>query len=250
MPQGYGNLVVSDLYEGIQDNLAGKTFANAKMAKAVKRTVLELSGSYPMQGLQATGPFTQLTPGGGSYPPSYFMQPGDSLSDLRMVNSFFMYYDQNISNPPPFLYGAANAGVQLKFQNMSSMENTFNTTTIPNFWSAHGGKIYIAPVPQYAYLTYMRYQKEHPFSDPVVDNDPLLFDDDWQDVLEVASAYRLAIQTRLLDYAQQLRNILYGDPKAVDAGGERIDLGLIYSRTSQFRRYQNTALRSLRKRSY
>jgi hypothetical protein len=250
MPQGYGNLVVSDLYEGIQDNLAGKTFANAKMAKAVKRTVLELSGSYPMQGLQVLGPFVRLQAANSQYLPSYFMQPGDSLSDLRMVNSFFMYYDQNISNPPPFLYGAANAGVQLTFQNMSSMENTLNTTSIPNFWSAHAAKIYIAPVPQYAYLTYMRYQKEHPFSDPVVDNDPLLFDDDWQDVLEVASAYRLAIQTRLLDYAQQLRNILYGDPKAVDAGGERIDLGLIYSRTSQFRRYQNTALRSLRKRSY
>jgi len=251
MPIGYGNFQVQDCYQGISDALAGKVLATSKMSAAIQRVVWELSGAYPMQGLQALGPFVRLQPGNSQYSPSYFMQPADATRDLRMVNSFFMYYDPNISNPPPFTpVGNANPGINLAHRSMGSMENTLNITSIPSYWGRHTGNIYIAPIPQAAYLTYMRYQHEHPFSSPVADNDTILFDDDWQDVVEFAAAYRIAIQTRLLDYASQLRTILYGDPKAVDAGGERIDLGLLYSRTSQYRRDVTTTMRSLKRRSY
>lgn len=250
MPIGYGNFTVSSCYEGITDALAGKNIANEKMQNAIKKSVWELSGTYPMQGLQNYGPFINFTPFNSRYLPSVFMQPADATYDLRMIDSFFMFYDPNISNPPPFTFATANTGVQLTYQNPRSMENTMNIVSIPKYWTRHGQYIYIAPIPQSAYLCYMRYQHEHPFSNPVADTDVIYFDDDWQDIIEYVAAYRIAQNARLNDIAQNIRNILYGDPKVVDAGGERLDLGLIYSRTSQHRRDQTTALRSLKKRSY
>lgn len=248
---GYGNFKVQDCYAGIQAALAGKVLSNTVMAAAIQRTVWELSGSYGMQGLQAIGPFIRLQAANSMYLPSFFMNTADAALDLRMVNSFFMYYSPGISNPPPFAaIGTANAGVQLTYRSVNSLENNLNITSIPRYWTRHAGNIYIAPVPQYNYLCYMRYQKEHPFTKPVIaDTDPLFFDDDWQDIIEYAAAYRIALATRLSDYAQQMRTILYGDPKAVDAGGRRIDLGLIYSRVSQFERDVTTTMRSLQKRS-
>lgn len=250
MPIGYGNFTVADCYQGITDALAGKVVSNLVMQRAIQRTTWELSGSYGMQGLQRNGPFVRLQAANSQYSPSFFMLPADATLDLRMVNSFFMYYDQAISNPPPFLLGAANAGVQLKYRSINTLENTMNITSIPNYWTRHNGIIYVAPVPQYSYLCYMRYQHEHPFSDPVADGDVMFFDDDWQDIVEYAAAMRIAWNTRLLDIYGNMRTMLYGDPKAVDAGGRRIDLGLIYSRTNQYERDSTTSMRSLQKRSY
>jgi hypothetical protein len=252
MGQGFGNFKVADLYPGITAALAGKVVSDSTMQAAIKRAIYELSGSYDMQGLQVDGPFVQLVQYQSKYPPGYWMQPADVSNnlDLRKVNSFFVYYDPSISNPPPTGQGVTNSGVQLVYRSIGSIENNLNTNGQPAWWSRHASSIYIAQCPMFAYLSYMRYQHEHPFSNPIDDTDVIFCDDDWQDILEFASAMRIAIQTRLWDIADKMRIILYGDPKAVDAGGRRIDLGLIYSRTSQYERDVTTTTRSLRKRSY
>lgn len=253
MPNGgWGNFTVGDCYPGIMAALGGKQLADSLMAECIRKCILELAGDYSFQGLEMTGPFVRLTAGVNFYPNNFFLQTADNGLDVRRVRSFFMYYNPYIANPPlQVAVGSANPGVQLKYRSMASIENSLNITSIPNYWSRFQGQWYIAPIPQYTYLTYMRYQKEHPFPNAGTDNagnDTIFLDDDWQDVVEFASAYRAAIQTRLLDYAGQLRTILYGDPKAVDANGRRIDLGLIYSRVPQYERDVITSTRSLQPR--
>ncbi|HEY1645811.1 MAG TPA: hypothetical protein VGF75_05580 [Candidatus Saccharimonadales bacterium] len=249
---GWGNFTVADCYPAIQQNLGGKVLADADMAEWIRKAILELAGDYGFQGLQQTGPFVRLTAGINAYANSFFLQVDDAELDVRRVNSFFMYYSPFIANPPvQVALGSANAGVQLKYRSIVSIENSLNITSIPNYWSRFQGQWYIAPIPQYTYLTYMRYQKEHPFPNAGTDNagdDVIYLDDDWQDVVEYAAAYRAAISTRLLDYASQIRTILYGDPKAVDANGRRIDLGLIFSRVPQYERDVVTSTRSLQPR--
>lgn len=249
---GYGNFTVASCYPAIQENLAGRTVTPAKMAEWIRKSVLELSGSYDFQGLQATGPFYSLVPGQNVYNPSVFMQTGDAAVEIRGIPTLYIYYEPLISNPPPtLLSGIANTGIPLKYRSINSIETSLNIGSIPGYWSRWNGLIYIAPTPQSSYLSYMRYKKAHPFPNAGGTNagtDTIYLDDDWQDIVEYAAAYRGAISLRLLDYASQYRQILYGDPKAVDAGGRRIDLGLIYSRTSQYERDSTTALRSMQVR--
>jgi hypothetical protein len=246
---GYGNFNVEDCYPAIQANLGGKQLADADMAEWIRKAILELSGDYWFQGLQATGPFTRLTPGLNVYPNSFFLQTADAELDVRRVMSFFMYYSPSVSNPPVFTApGTTIPGVKLKYRSINVIENSLNSSTIPSYWSRFQGEWFIAPIPQFSYLSYMRYQKEHPFPNQGTEdagNDVIYLDDDWQDIVEFAAAHRAAIATRLLDYASQIRTILYGDPKAVDANGRRIDLGLIYSRVPQYERDVITSTRSM-----
>jgi hypothetical protein len=249
MPAGFGNFSVSACYPGIQEYLAGRVVANATMAEWIRKAVLELSGSYDFQGLQVVGPYVNLTPFVNQYNPSFFLQAGDNLAEVRKVHSLFLYYNPLISNPPAVSnLNNTNAGINLKYRSIGSIQQTLNIGTIPGYWGRYAGQIFIAPSPQYAYLCYLLYSKAHPFPNAGganAGNDTIYLDDDWQDIVEYAAAYRGAISLRLLDYAAQYRQILYGDPKAVDAGGRRIDLGLIYSRTSQYERDSTTATRSL-----
>jgi hypothetical protein len=251
MSAGFGNFTVGDCYPAIQANLGGKQLADADMAEWVRKSILELAGDYGFQGLQNTGPFVRLTPGTNQYVNGFFTQTADADLDIRRVMSFFMFYTPQISNPPTNVVGSANTGVQLKYRSINSIENALNITSIPNFWSRHQGQWFIAPIPQYNYLAYMRYQFEHPFPNqdtPTAGDDVILLDDDWQDVVEFCASYRAAIATRLLDYSSSIRTILYGDPKAIDANGRRIDLGLIYSRVPQYERDVITSTRSLQPR--
>lgn len=251
MSLGFGNFTVGNCYPAIQQYLAGRIIDSATMADWVTKAVLELSGDYWFQGLQNTGPYFYFTPGTYSYAQTNFLQPADTTSEIRKVASFFMYYQAGLASPPPpnLVGGGVNAGVVLKYRSMDSIENSLNTQAIPAYWGRFSGLVYIAPCPNQNYLSYMRYQKAHPFPNAGTvnaGNDTIYLDDDWQEIVEYAAAYRGAISIRLMDYAAQYRQVLYGDPKAVDAGGRRIDLGLIYSRTAQYERDVTTSVRSLK----
>jgi hypothetical protein len=72
----------------------------------------------------------------------------------------------------------------------------------------------------------MRYQIQHPFSNPPVLTDEIFLDDDWREIIEYAAALRGAGDLRMLDYATQYHNTLYGDPK------KPADVGLLTARAS------------------
>ena len=59
----------------------------------------------------------------------------------------------------------------------------------------------------------MRYQIQHPFSNPAVLADTILLDDDWREIIEYSAALRGAGNLRMLDYQTSYHNTLFGDPK-------------------------------------
>lgn len=252
MPAGYGNFSISDCYPQIMEYCAGRVFPEQKMTNWVYRSVLELAKDYWFQGLQATGPFVNFTQYQNQYEPSFFSQPADSALDLNKVVSFVMYY------PPIFdassLPGTgSNPVVTLRYREITSAENTMNITSFPSYWSRWQGQIFISPNPTQNYLVYMRYQKQHPWtlagSKPAPDpSDVILLDDDWQDIVEYAAAYRGCLSIRLLDIAQNIHTILYGDPDFQRSGGLKGQPGLIFGRVSQYQRDSSTTTRSLQLR--
>jgi hypothetical protein len=208
------------------------------------RSILELSKDYWFQGLQETGPFVNFIQYQFQYDPSFFTQPGDAELDVNKIASFFMYY-------PPILDVSQlpgtgnNPGIQLKYREIATSENTMAITSFPTYWSRWKGQIFISPNPVNNFLVFMRYQKQHPFPNPLTSDIVILLDDDWIDILEYAAAYRGCLSIRLLDIAANIHQILYGDPEFQRSGGLKGQPGLIFGRVSQYQRDSVTATRSI-----
>ena len=245
--QPFGNFTVGDLYQVIQDNCAGRSFPEPKMAAWIRKTVYELAKDYWFQGLQRTGPFVNFTKGQSLYAPDFFMQTEDQGLDILKVGSFFMYYEVGLQ-PSQVEAGGTHPGVQLRYRFIASAENTMAIQSFPSYWSRWGSNFYISPNPIKGYLAFMRYQFENPFPLAGTENegdDVILLDNDWQDIVEYAASMRASNSIRLLDYSNDFHTILYGDPEFQRSGGTKGKPGLIYGRTSQYERDSVTTTRSI-----
>jgi len=247
MPAGFGNFTFADCYPNIMEYSAGRVFTEDNMNKWLKRSILELSKDYWFQGLQETGPFVNFIAGQSEYSPSYFSQPADADLDLNKIVSFGMYYQVGLT-AATLQTNTTNPLTVLRYREIASAENTMAITSFPAYWSRWKGQIFISPNPQSANLCFMRYQKQHPFTDPLTGDIVVLLDDDWQDILEYCAAYRGAISVRLYDVASNLHNIVYGDPEFQRSGGLKGQPGLIFGRVSQYQRDSSTTTRSIQLR--
>jgi hypothetical protein len=192
--------------------------------------VLELSNNFPFQGLQrSTATPVQMTNGVYQYPFSTWVNAGDIPTPVniynanpKMIPSFFMFYNNPLNSVSSY-----NPGIGLTYKTIDSMELMFSTPGTPAYWTRYQNQIFIAPQPNNDYWSYMRYQIQHPFSQPAALTDIIEIDDDWREIVEYSAALRGATNLRMLDYAQQYHNILFGDPK------KKGDLGLYNARVSQ-----------------
>jgi hypothetical protein len=238
-------MIVSDLYQGIQDNLMGRVVANAKMAATIRKCALEFSENYKFPGLQAPGPVVALIPNQPNYNTSFFTLLADGSINLNKVDSFFVFTDPFVL-PSSAAYTGDNAGYNLTYKTIQNLEVLLNTSGVPLHWTRYNGQVWIACNPDQTYNVYMRYQHEHPFSNPVADSDPLFFPNSWQDVLEYASTQRLAKTYNLSSKADEMNEILNGSKKWQETGGLEGQPGLVFQRTSQEQRDQSTSVKRLR----
>jgi hypothetical protein len=241
---------VMDCYPGIQGLLMNRTVSNGVMQESLRKAVLELVEDYKHPLLEATGPTVQLVVDQNSYPPNFFLNPGDANLDVSKVNSFFIY-NSTYQVPSPN-NSNTNAGYNLKFRSPDSFEVLMNVPGLPIYWSRNNNQILIGSMPDQAYYLYMRYQKQHPNTNTVggfsTDTQQIFMADTWQEILEYAAAIRIAPQVNLANKKTELHTSLYGNQKFQTSGGIEGAPGLIFQRTSQRNRDQATTTRRLRLR--
>lgn len=243
------SFTAGDCFTGIQQLLMNRVIAQATMLESIRKTVLELTEDYKHPLLEATGPLVQLTPFQNAYAPNYFLTAGDVNLDVSKVNSFFIY--NNYFAVPSPTNSITNAGYDLKFSSIKDIEVLLNIPGLPIYWSRNNNQIYVGSMPDQAYYLYMRYQKQHPLSNVVngfTTTTPVEVADTWQEIIEYASAMRIAPTINLADKKQELYSALYGDQKFQTSGGIEGAPGLIFQRTSQRNRDQQTTTRRLRLR--
>lgn len=243
------SFVVSDCYTGIQALLMNRTVATSAMQEEIRKAVLELTEDYKHPLLEATGPNVSLVAYQNIYAPNFFLQAGDANLDVSKVNSFFIYNTTYVV--PSANASTTNSGYDLKYRSMDSIETLLQIPGIPEYWGRQNNQIYLASMPDGAYMVYMRYQKQHPLSNVVggfVDGTQILMADTWQEILEYAAAIRIAPKVNLANKKQELHTSLYGDQKFQTSGGIEGAPGLIFQRTSQRNRDQATTTRRLRLR--
>lgn len=206
---------------GVAAKLSNRDDVIAIGKQWIADAVIELSRDYPFQDLERTTPtFVQMTSGQFQYPLSTWLVPGDTIANL--VPSFYMFYNVPLTGVPGY-----NPGIGLTYKSIDSLELMFSTPGTPAYWSRFAKDIFIAPQPNNTFFSYMRYQRQHPFSNPVALDDPILLPDEWREIVEYSAALRGAGNLRMLDYASAYKITLFGDPKG------KGDVGLIAHRVSQ-----------------
>lgn len=249
------SFVAQDCTTGISGLLMNRTVAPVIMMEAIRKAVLELTTDYKHPLLEDTGPITNLVAYQNNYTPSFFLQALEAPLDLSKVNSFFVYNSGYAAPGPGNL--VTNAGYDLKYRSVDSIEVLLNIPGLPMYWTRNNNQIYIASMPDSAYPVFMRYQTQHPLTQAVIDDAPstaafsaqqIMMADEWMEIVEYAAAIRIAPQVNLANKKNELHTSLYGDQKFQTSSGIEGAPGLIFQRTSQRNRDQSTTTRRFRLR--
>ena len=243
------SFLAGDCVTGISGLLMGRSIASVILYEAIRKAVLELTTDYKHPLLEATGPLVNFVAYQNNYTPAFFLNAGDAPLDITKVNSFFLYTSPFVV--PSATTSQTNSGYDLTFRSIESIEVLINVPGMPQHWTRNNNQIYFGSMPDSTYSVYMRYQKQHPSTETPNGFDattPIMMADEWQEILEYATALRLAPQVNLADKKNELHTSLYGDQKFQTSSGIEGAPGLIFQRTSQRNRDQATTTRRFRLR--
>lgn len=241
------SFTIGSLATGVKALLNGRTQYNNTMAEYAIRTALELQENYKFAELQTSGPVVAFTPLVANYDANFFLSVDDQDLTVNNIDSFFIYNNpfQPLSNP-----NDQNSGYNLVFSTINNIEVLINIPAIPVKWTRYNNQIWVGSVPDQGYNVYARYRHENPFPNrtnpTLVLNDLIMMPNTWQDVMEYATAQRIARDLNLAAKANELYAALYGDKQFQVSGGIEGAPGLIFMRTSQENRDQSTTTKSMR----
>lgn len=218
---------ITQLTPDVTDALQGRTdITTTQYVKYIQRALREITISYPFEELRVTGPNVSLTANVATYATTLFTTSGEPLAMVESWPVFIDYPSNTVKHP-------------LDYKTPKAIESMTSPTAtgVPTYWTRYGSNFFIAPVPDQPYLSFMRYQRQHPF--PANDGtDPILVPDDWMDIVAYAAAQRIAVIKRWNEQAKALHDMLYGDPEYVASEGKRGRPGLIAARLMQVERDQ------------
>jgi len=226
---GSPRITINDLVPEVINALQGRTDVQPIVPLYIKRSIQELSESYPFPELERTGPTVQLTTNQSTYAASYFLLPND---DYTFANSWAIYVDY----PTNSVVGPIDYRTPKAIEQMISPA----TTGIPSKWTRYGLNFMFGPVPNNPYSVFLRYQVRHQFP-PSNDAQALgtaaiYLPPSWDEIVVYAAAQRIAVVKRWNDQTKELHDILYGDPEYQMSEGKRGQPGLISARISQIQR--------------
>jgi hypothetical protein len=242
--------LISDLVPGVIAALANKTDITPQNAAIwIKKTLLNFSESYQLEELRRVGPVVTIGPGMGyngsnyEYLISYFLQ--NASDDYTLMEDPVIFLNPTVATTAGLVnQGTMNASAVVGYA-MDAMTAKaiqpllFIPGGIPFKYCRYGNKFWFGTSPGQPYQVYLPYQVRHPFNDSNLLQSPVYVPTSYEDIIEYSAAMRGANENRWPDQVQNLRIILYGDPK-----GEG-EPGLLKALVSQVTRDQNKSVRQI-----
>jgi hypothetical protein len=204
----------------------------------IRDSLKEITANWPFEELRVIGPMVQLGPGLGyqgsnyMYPVASFLNKGDDMTLME--------------DPVIFLTPgqAVSVGLVATTSNVSAYSMDYLTPKaiqtllfqpggVPFKYTRYGNMFWFGSQPGSVYNTYLPYQVRHPFDADNLTASPVRVPSEWHDIVAFAAAERGAVMLRWNDQATFLHNLLYGDPKYQQSGGEEGRPGLIAARILQ-----------------
>lgn len=232
-------MTVADLIPGVTRKLGNRTDIANDCPLWIRDAVLELTMSYSFSDLQTTGPVVNFVIGQSEYAATFFTNNNEKAS---RITSWYRYNQGTATTTN----NTTLQGTWIKFRTLPVVEQMAKVLAPPTKWSRiNKNTLLVGAVPDQAYATFQRYQKQHPFPKDTIENNNFLasllqqeiyMPDDWKIIVEFWAARVGALEKRMLDYAQSYYQVLYGDPEFQKSGGTKGAPGLIFERQSQFER--------------
>lgn len=210
---------INDLVSSVVDKLAGRVDAAERAPKWIKRTIEELTESYPFIELEEIGDTKQFITGTAIYNKTFFTK-GAVKSTMFNELAVYIDYPTNSKTNPVF------------FRELQVVSPMSKIAGLPCFWTQHGDDLIFGLNPNNPYSVYARYQREHPF-DINLTNTVIKMPSSWEEIVEYGAAERGAIELRMLDYVTMYHAVLFGDPEFELSSGAKGKPGLIFRRLSQ-----------------
>ncbi|HEX4503170.1 MAG TPA: hypothetical protein VH187_18710 [Scandinavium sp.] len=203
----------------------------------IRDTLRELTASYPFEELRTNGPMVKIGPGLGwqgsnyMYPVSMFLNPGD---DMTLMDDPIIFLNSSQATSVGIVATTTNVvAYPMSYLSPKAIQSLlFIPGGVPFRFTRYGNMFWFGSQPGQPYNVYVPYQIRHPFNENLPST-PVRLPQDWWDILSYAAAERGAIAFRWNDQATFLHNILYGDPKYQESGGENGRPGLISARIFQ-----------------
>lgn len=223
---------INDIIPGVVAKLGNRTDIQDKIPEWCRKTVLELTQSYDFEELKTSGPSMSFTTGQNEYSVNFFTMNNENWT--RMT-SWFVVIDPS-----------TGIGWEIKARMLMVVEPLSKIQGTPMYWCQHGSVLIVGFNPNVAYGTQQRYQRVHPFTTPqALAGDTVYMPNDWQEVVEYATAMRGASEERMFDYVSRYHDMLYGDEKYRTTRGVQGYPGLIFGLTSKQERNLNQNERQL-----
>lgn len=214
--------VINDLFEGVQEALFGKDITPLQSARWVARTLKNLTGKYPFEELRVKGPMMTIGPGLGNNGSNYeyfvssFLNAGDDLTLMENPVIFLSPTQAQqvnlVGTGQPF--GTSPVGYPMDYMTPTAIQTMlFISGGIPFKWTRYGQFFWFGTQPGSPFQMYLPYQRRHPFQDANLPQSPIFIPPDWEDIVQYSAALRGAQALRWPEQVNQMREILYGDPK-------------------------------------
>jgi hypothetical protein len=222
-------MIINDLIPGVINKLRGRDDRTSLIPLYVKQVIFDLTQNYEFEELKTTGPLTNFEANKAEYSLDNNPFIKDTDVSLTFINSWMVWY---VTAP---VIGQ-DTGLEIKEKDLRVVEPMSKILGIPVtcciFGSKKkGGKIIVGFMPNIAYATQMRYQRQHPFpllnaNIDALKEQEIFMPDDWQDIVEYAAAEKACDDLGMTDVGVLYHQKIYGNPS------QKIP-GLISERFSQ-----------------
>lgn len=223
--------IIKDLVTSVVAKLANRVDAAEGAPVWIKRTIQEMTESYPFIELEEIGPTVQFISGQAIYNKTFFTK-GAVKSTMFNELAVYIDYPTNSKTNPMF------------FRELQVVSPMSQIPGLPCFWTQHADDLIFGLNPNNPYSAYARYQREHPF-DLIIENTTIKMPGSWEELIEYGAAERGAIELRMLDYVTMYHAVLFGDPEFELSSGAKGKPGLIFRRLSQHDRNSSNNAKQL-----
>lgn len=216
-----------------------ETNANPEMRPSawIRDALREITANYEFEELRIVGPLATIGPGLGfrgsnyMYPVSMFLQPG---TDMTLSWDPVIFLTPSQATSVGLVATTTNVvGYGMDRVSEKAIQSLlFIPGGIPFKYCRFGNMFWFGSQPGSNFNVYLPYQERHPFSDDLPLS-KIYVPEEWFQIIAYAAAEIGAIMLRWNEQAAFIHNILYGDPKYQDSGGEFGRPGLIAARILQ-----------------
>lgn len=219
-----------DLVPIVREALQGNTsFSDNTACGWLKRSILNITENIAFEELRTTGPIVTLPANVPlKIPVASYINTND---DYTLMEDPVIYIDSN-----------HQIGYPMDYMDPKALEPLLHVSgAIPFRYTRYGNYFLFGGVPTQQYDTFLRYQIRHPFgNDTELASSPCMFPVTWSEIMAYDAARRGAQFLRWNDIGNNLRQLLYGDPKNMDGNP-----GLVKELVTQQQRDQRNSSRQL-----